>query len=411
MKLIKTPVRWGLAALAALFSASLFLACANRTPRETKVERQDLFKLAVGKMEDELDLHTDTLQGERKLKLFMRDGIFYVSNGNGKKLMKFSSYGDLLSLIYAPDSNPEPVLLKQAGEQGALRKAFQHPFKDIGAVVVNSKQEIFIEDTLPEERQVRDEARNTMLGTVILRFDQSGSYHDYLGQEGVGGTPFPLISDLFCTADDEIVAVSMDAEAWQVYWYKTDGTLWSSIQVQRSKLPLPGGKSEGLIASLDKIAPDPGNRTLYLKVDYYREVFDPQTKLSTGTEYDSSYVWMMNPVSAKLEGSLQVPAVQKKDDNAFSAGSYVRVYQFLGAAQGRNLFFMMPDEDDSYVVLVMNTLTKGMRKIRLNFDKDEVIASSFCLSQDGILSTLLAKEDEAKVMWWRLDRTIGEVRK
>jgi hypothetical protein len=36
--------------------------------------------------------------------------------------------------------------------------------------------------------------------------------------------------------------------------------------------------------------------------------------------------------------------------------------------------------------------------------------NTFHLSGDGILSALLASEFEAKVVWWRTDRFIGEPR-
>jgi len=43
--------------------------------------------------------------------LTLRDGIVFISNGSSNKMMGFTSYGDLLQLVYSPAENPRPVTL------------------------------------------------------------------------------------------------------------------------------------------------------------------------------------------------------------------------------------------------------------------------------------------------------------
>jgi hypothetical protein len=405
-RLTKTAV-----ATAALFLALTLglCACSGKMARVTQVSRQNLFSLSLGRMEDQLDLVESSAAAPAKLRIYMRDGIFFISNGQGRKMMEMSSYGDLLSLIYDPESNPAPVLLNAQGDPKSFRKAFQHPFREIGEIVVNSKQELFIEDRLPPERGVPDESGQSILDAVVLRFDQAGAYHDYIGREGIGGTPFPNIVGLYCTNSDELVVMSMSAADWQVSWYSPDGNLLYSLSVKRDSLPMPGKKD--LIASLERVAPDPDSKLLYMKIDYYSEDFDASTKASTGVKYDSSVLWHIDPRDGRVYDPIAIPSVSKKEEGTFGSQSYVRVYEFLGAASGKNLFFIMPEDENGYSVMIVNGATKGIQKIGINVDESDILASAFHLTPDGILSAILASSYEAKVVWWRIDKIIGEVRR
>lgn len=374
--------------------------------RVTRVSRQDLFKLSLGRMEDQLDL-SGTQGGEpAKLRIFMRDGIFFLSNGKGRKLMEFSSYGDLLSLVYDPESNPTPVLLSAQGDEQSFRSAFQHPLQEPGEIVVNSKQDIFLEDRLPPERGVPDEQSQSLLDAVVLRFDRQGAYRDYIGREGVGGTPFPNIVGLYCTKSDELVVVSTTSVDWRVNWFGPEGALLFSLSVKRESLPFLD--KQDFIPSLEKITPDPESRLLYMKIDYYSENFDPTTKASTGVKYHSSLVWRIDPRDGRVFDPIAVPSVSKKDEGKFGSQEYSRVYQFLGAASGKNLFFIMPEENSTYSVMIINARSKGIQKIGIQLESEDLLASSFHLDQSGILSGLLVSSYEAKVSWWRIDRIIGE---
>jgi hypothetical protein len=406
----KAAVRSRAAVYAALIIAvAATFSCSGKMARVTRVTRQDLFSLSLGRMEDQIDLTGDQVTGSSKLRLFMRDGIFFVSNGKGRKMMEFSSYGDLLSLIYDPESNPAPVLLSTQGEDSSFRKAYQHPFQDIGEIAVNSKQDIFIEDKLPPERGVPDETSQSILDAVVLRFDKQGTYKDFIGREGIGGTPFPNIIGLYCTNSDEIVVVSVSQEDWRVNWYDSQGGLVYSLSIRRDSLPFLEKKE--FISSLEKIVPAPDARILYMKIDYYNEDIDPTTKASTGVRYHSSLVWHIDPRDGSVYDPIAVPSVNKKEEGKFGSSDYTRVYEFIGVASGKNLIFMMPDDKDAYSVMILNGQTKGIQKISISLEGEDLLGSAFHVSSDGILSAILVSSFDAKVALWRIDRILGEVRR
>lgn len=382
------------------------LSCSPASTRVERIARQNLFSISIGRMEDQIDLMgTGTGSGAR-LSLSMRNGIFFISDGQARKVMEFSSYGDILSLMYDPESNPPPVLLSAEGDSGGFRVAKAHPFREIGLLAVSSRQDVYIEDHLPPERRVSGDD-GSILDAVILRFAPDGSYLDYIGQEGLGGTPFQNIALLSCSVNDDIVVVSALAEEWLVFWYTREGTLVSSLSIGRNALPVPEGSS--LIPSLDGLYPDQDSRLLYLKVDYAKELLDESTGASSGVAYDSSVVWLIDPSTGAVSQSIPVPPAARRSGGAFSDESYLRPWSFIGASAGRNLFFRMPEDDGSQTIMVMNASTAKSRRFGLAAGSEEETAGAYHLGRDGILSALLVGRTAARVVWWRLDRVIGEL--
>ena len=61
------------------------------------VGENELFRLEYGSFEDELNLFSLSGTGSVNTYMAMRDGFFYIANGESKKIMELNSYGDLLS--------------------------------------------------------------------------------------------------------------------------------------------------------------------------------------------------------------------------------------------------------------------------------------------------------------------------
>ncbi|MDE6350156.1 MAG: hypothetical protein K2K67_04040, partial [Treponemataceae bacterium] len=78
---------------------SLAVSC-RRSGVVASVSEKKLFALKYGSFEDELDLFSLSRAGDVRTYMAMRDGFFYVANGEAKKIMELNSYGDLLTLYY-----------------------------------------------------------------------------------------------------------------------------------------------------------------------------------------------------------------------------------------------------------------------------------------------------------------------
>jgi len=69
-----------------LVIAAIFLgACKNN--KIGSVEREDLFSLEIGPMEDQIALYNlDNTRGIRRTGFAMRDGLFFICDGNSGKI-------------------------------------------------------------------------------------------------------------------------------------------------------------------------------------------------------------------------------------------------------------------------------------------------------------------------------------
>ena len=174
------------------------------------IQREDLFSLDIGPMEDQLALYG--LEGDGKMRhaeIAMRDGLFYISDSNGGKIVRYNSYGDLLFMIYNDETGPAPMSLKTDIEDGAqvTRWAYTYPLRSTGKIAVDSRKHIYAEERLPSERHSFDTENKTLQDRVILHFDSEGRFIEYLGQGGQGGAPFPLLAGLYASVMDEIAVV------------------------------------------------------------------------------------------------------------------------------------------------------------------------------------------------------------
>ena len=96
--------------------------------------RENLFTLEIGRMEDQIALYNlEGDQGIRRTELAMREGLFYISDGNGEKIVRYNSYGDLLFMIYNDQTNPLPLTLLPLNQDqnGALHREAGLPHTDV----------------------------------------------------------------------------------------------------------------------------------------------------------------------------------------------------------------------------------------------------------------------------------------
>ncbi|MCK5008646.1 MAG: hypothetical protein KAR73_14735, partial [Spirochaetales bacterium] len=237
--------------------ASLFLSsCASKELEE--LSREELFALQIGKMDNQIDLfQINGVMASAKNRVFMRDGLFYIANGNSAKIMELSSYGDLIFLLYNPAENPPPTSFRQSDSEqvATTRRAVAFPLRRIGELVVDSEKRLYVEDAVSEERQVKDKDLNVLLDRVILRFDRHGSLVDFIGQEGIGGTPFPYIDSLYITDRDELVVICRTPRFWHVFWYSAGGVLLFQVDIDQDHLPTYKTDEESVL-TLGKILPD-----------------------------------------------------------------------------------------------------------------------------------------------------------
>jgi len=379
-------------------------ACANN--QISSAEREDLFSLGIGHMEDQIALYS--LSGTRGIKrtgFTMRDGLFYISDGNSGKIARFNSYGDLLFMIYNEETNPPPFSLSTniSGDEQATRWAFSYPLEEPGWITVDSRRHIFVEDRLPPDAYRTDSDNRTILDGIILHFDQDGRFVNYLGREGIGGSPFSRIVGITASVRDEIAVICRLMDGWDIYWFNSSGMLLYLVKLSSSVIPSLPGWPEAL-AVVNGIMASPDSRNLLIKVDYSRDTFDQSTNTRTGSEPINSVIWTLNVEDGSYPASVEVPLYEITENGR---PSDVRVfYSMLGVSQDGKALLYFPLET-GYSLLFVDTNSLEQRRGLINFSNDEIRYNDFFLSTDGVLCAMLADNINIKLVWWRTDRLIG----
>ena len=386
---------------------SLCIACTSGSV--DSLQREDLFTLEIGPMEDQIALFSlEGGMGIRRADMAMRDGFLYISDNNGGKIVSYNSYGDLLFMIYNDETSPEPVGLRTnvTGGMQATRWAHTYPLRSPGRIAVDSRRHIYAEERLPLERHGFDEENRALLNSIVLHFDEEGRFIEYLGQGGPGGSPFPLIHGLHASVHDEIAVVCRMPAGWNIHWYSAEGEQLYLIHLDNNAIPMPQERtrpdSPGMVASIDDIIAAVDMRKLYIKVDYYRDVLDASTNIRISTEPAHSVIWVLNIEDGIYENSIELPFFEYRFSEQGRTVTANLLYSMLGLVQGGIIMLYFPTES-GYALLRMDSSGHRQRRGFIEVDQNELRFNHFHLSPQGILCALLADDWNVHVAWWRLD--------
>jgi hypothetical protein len=371
------------------------------------VEREDLFSLEIGPMENQIALYKlDGTRGIRRTGFTMRDGLFFIADGNNGKIVRYNSYGDLLFMVYNEETNPAPITLKTniREDEQATRWAYSYPLEEPGWITVDSRKHIFVEDRLRQQDQRTDPDTKVLLDGIILHFDQNGRFINYLGSDGIGGKPFPRIIGMSSSIRDELVVICRLPDGWDIFWFNPAGMLLYLVKISSAVIPTLKDWPEAL-SIIDGITASVDSRKLFIKVDYYRDTYDQSTNTRTGSEPISSHLWTLDVEDGSYTDSVEIP-LYEIIDNGRSSGIKV-FYSILGTARNGQTLFYFPVET-GYSLLFVDTNTREHKRGYIQFSLDELRYNDFFLSAEGILSAMLADNFNVKLVWWRTDRFMGE---
>jgi hypothetical protein len=390
----------------------LVLALSGCTARGRTLKREDLFTLDIGRLEGEIDLYSDlALRQGQKSSIVMTNGLFYLTNSAGQKITCYNSYGDLLFMIYNEETNPPLLDLQPIGgiTEAITRWAIAYPLQNPGAIAIDSQKNIFVADRLTADRHRYDRETGILYDTLLLRFDANGQFVEYLGRQGKGGSPFPSIERICLSRDDDIAVVSKTGRDYIVYWFSSSGILRHEIvfkndaaPIPENDLPVPG--REKLLVSLDGIAIAPDERIIYIKTDYYRELFDETTGILSGSVPDGCSLWLFSVDRNGYIDETKIPFYENGATTDGQRGNELLFYTMLGALKNREVMFLFPAANGYSVLSLEAGKTARQRNHGfIDVSAEELEYSDFNLSSNGIISALLATEWEARVVWWRTD--------
>ena len=390
-------------------SAALSLVSCSKGGQLHSVSENDLFTINYGNFEDELNLFDLAKTGSIRTYMTMRDGFFYIANGESKKILEMNSYGDLLSLYYN-DEVLKNVAFAGKNSINSTKKAVSYPFNTLGPLAVDSRKYIYAVDTLPVERQEHDAENRLLLSFVVLRFDSTGKFIDYLGQQGPGGTPFPFVKNIYTTKENELVVVCTTNEGLTAYWFGSNGFLLYTVPVSKETVPLvkreDSSQEVPSYISIENIVPDCFEHKLYVKVDYYSASLDSALKVQSGIDYMTTLLCPLDVTTARYDEPFEIPAYEYSVTENLTKEIYNLPFDFLGVTENGWFFFIVPGEE-GFVVQMVQPDGQRIVKRSLAVDHSKNLYYTLSLSGNGIISGLFVQNEKAKALWWRTDSLLA----
>ena len=396
-----------------LLTCLISFSCKNDS-MIASLKTEELFSLNYGHFEDEFSIYTSDPEDYFST-IAMRNGFFYISDSASKKVSQFSSYGDLLSILYNSEINPVPSFVQLSDievapvgnpTEAATKRSTEYPFNKTTAISVDTRQYLYVADYLPTKRYELDTENGQQLRQVVLRFSNDGSFVDYIGQQGPGGIPFPSIKNIFTTNNNELVVLSISSDKYTVHWFSSDGFLKYTIPFYFDQLPMISNDAEKeVFAALDNIVPDYNEQKLYVKIDYSVMTYDVSSQVQSGIDYEKTYLYTFDLTTEKYEDSIIVPSYEEVISSEYSKVVYQIPYDFLGVTDTGWYFFLLTEKNGYSVMMIAPNGNKIIkRNITLDFSKLRYYNIS--LANNGIIIGLLSDDEKTSVVWWRTDSII-----
>lgn len=401
-------------------------ACGPNLRATQSVQPKLLFSLEYGLQDRMIGLPEGRA---RDVELFMREGIFHILDPVSEKILRTSSYGDLLSTLYDPETAPQPSFnhvranadkgsdSEPSGSGGryAAATSFVHPSR----ISVDSAQRIYVADRLSDsEAAVFDPLTGSYYDWIIRRFGENGRELQFLGREGALGSAFPKILSIDCLSDDSIVAVSTSGSLYTVYRYSSDARLLSSFGIDSASLPVPldlvdstqDAASAGKIhADLEAIIPQKSASgfDVILKLNYYREAFNPNASVKTGPEDSGSWIFSMDGRTGSQNFGFRL----EQSESASLEWELIGVYKegFLLVSQQTRLREAtgetgpgLPDQEERRKLRFVDHSGKTLSSAEIRIPGEGGLLRPLRLSSTGQLYGIVLGSDDAKILWWEL---------
>jgi len=391
-------------------------ACNNGQMLSTLLT-EELFTIPLGKMEDQFDFFINNKAPFVGTNRHYLDGkLFYIVNGNAAKVMQYSPFGYLMLLIYNSQLNTPPILLKKddptKDKKISNRKAVEYPFNELGAIAVDKQKNIYIQDRIPEDQYIEE---NGVIYTNIIKiFLQNGDVKKtkegndfFIGREGVGGSPFAYIENIYITSNNELVVVTRTSNVWYIFWFDALYNLLYEVEIDLLHIPVP--INTDYIPSLEKIIPDYHNHMLYVMVSYSRRVIDELTNTVAKVKNIESRIFKLDLINEVYdENSIIVPNDELREEQLFEEKKEldISLYEFLGVSESGYFFFAKMKDATTYFLEILNPQGKIIKKSKFQIDDTDLMFIYFNISREGILSALIGETSQIRIVWWRSDKII-----
>lgn len=391
-----------------IFSLAVLMAgCGNKTAIPKGI-RTGLFSIGYGLADNQLSFSPS---GNGSLDLTMDGGIFHLLDGTAGKVVKYSSYGDILAMLYDEEKSLKPKFIPAIPVTG---QRFDQPSN----IAIDSRQTLLVADRQSYASPgTAGQSPTPASGWIVRRFDQGGKELPPLGREGPGGTAFGTVISLWTLEDDTLVVVSASQEGRVLSRFSRAGQLITVLDLPDDSLPkapelissIEGKAGLLLHASLDGVAGYAGSRgfEIVLKLDYYIENFDPSIGIGTDMEYAGTWIVTLDGSTGKNLSMMRVPSRVEKEGIPELAGVRDGLVYLLSSGsaqaalpQGASASRDVGAWTGGRILEIIDSEGKVRNRYRLELPPDARAVPVLRLASTGQVYALVLCATAAEVVWW-----------
>ena len=213
-----------LLAILAIIGVSMGIACGVSPAIDNRFVTR--FSIPIG-FSEHLLFYSGRSDATRyqSLSIDMDSGVFTITNGLTNKINRYTSYGDLVFSLYDQRRNSNVTASRPVDERQSIASRYSraHPFNFITDVATAAQGVFYVADRVPDVQIAYDDNLQSALHTHLIRYDTRTDTAITIGQEGVGGKPFPQIHDIYVVGNDQPVVICDVEDTWLVFWYSSRG--------------------------------------------------------------------------------------------------------------------------------------------------------------------------------------------
>jgi len=239
---------------------------------------------------------------------------------------------------------------------------------------------------------------------VILRFDRRGRQLGSLGEEGIGGSPFPFVSALYVTSNDQLVVVCRLPGSWEVFWYSREGAPLYQVEISNSNLP--SRPERGTTPVLVSVLPDLQVPLLYLIISSYKDAGDARSPASAATDAVTTRAYKLDLRTQQYNStSVEFPA--NPPHRTKTGLKTIEIpsppSDLLGVSTNGSFYLLAYTDTNLYTLQILDSSGRVRAQRRVVIEDSELTFRDIHLSSTGIIYGLLADRARAHMAWWRSD--------
>lgn len=401
-----------------LLITQLIISCDNQHINTKKP--RFLFSLPLGTLPGEFKHWHKKINSITGNTLIIRDGVFYIGNGN--RVLKLSSNGYLLDFIanypiIEDFEDGKKIINTNVTENYMGRNDmfddipyYQYPLYWVSNLAVDSQNRLLIANTLlnPYDYNFSFDQQNGG-NTVSLLVYQDNKVQYNIVREGEEKN-FNSVVGLYTKHNDNIVLISKDDKlSYTAYIMDKEGRLIKKILFPYGQFPrythltdvLDNSDTESnmIFGIIKTIVPSNKRDYLYVQFEYYKRIYDIYGESLSQIDILSSRIYLLNINTGEYEKVIEIPSNKAN-------GTYFTLYNVLS-----NESLILASYIDERIqdtlsnllsphILVMTASGKIKQEYYLELPMVEFFNLNFGVDNKGNIGAFFLLKDRVEVYWW-----------